>query len=136
MASPRDTRIKTAIVLVTLASSAFFVAQGATALIGAKVLSGEPSAKPAPSRRSVASARFRQRHDPDVILRRNIFDSALGDLTAQPIPEADVPLEDLAPGEIATACDGRVSFLLAERPAVETIAALHDVTIQYDEAKP
>lgn len=111
MATSRDNRLKTMLVLVTLALSAFFIAQGATALLGSKVLSGEPAAKRAPSRRSIAAARVQRRRDPNIILRRNIFDSALGDLTEAPLPEADLPLDDVAPGEAAAACDGRLRLI-------------------------
>ncbi len=111
MASSRDNRLKIALLLATLASCAFFIAQGAMALVGAKVLSGEPEAKRDPSRRTMAAARIQRRRDPSIILRRNIFDSALGDLTYAPLPDADLLLEDVAPGEVAAACDGRLRLI-------------------------
>jgi general secretion pathway protein C len=111
MATPRDKRLKAAIVLVTLAFCAFFFAQGATALLGAKVLSGEPQAKPLRSRQAVATSSVQRRRDPSIILRRNIFDSALGDLTEAPIPETDLPLGDVAPGDVASECQGGLRLI-------------------------
>ncbi|MEM8605945.1 MAG: type II secretion system protein GspC [Myxococcota bacterium] len=80
MASPTDKRFKRGLLLATLALCAFFLAQGATALLGAEVLDKDAEAT-APRRRGGSFASPRKRHDPNVILRRNIFNSALGDLT-------------------------------------------------------
>lgn len=93
MAAASNSRVRTAIVLVTLASCAFFTAQGATALLSARVIETDPNAVvPPPSRADIARAR--RTHDPAIILRRNIFDSALGDLTNLPVEEPAAPLPD------------------------------------------
>ncbi|MEM7435573.1 MAG: type II secretion system protein GspC [Myxococcota bacterium] len=80
MSNPAERRFQRGIVLVTLTLCAFFLAQGATALIGARVLSADGEAG-SPGRRRLPVASARQRHDPGVILKRNIFNSEMGDLT-------------------------------------------------------
>lgn len=104
MATAANNRLRNGLVLTTLALCAFFCAQGATALLAAKVLSAEPDARPAPSRRGVPTARTRGKHDPSIILRRNIFDSALGDLSLIPAEDPELPLVDLPPEEVETPC--------------------------------
>ena len=100
MAAASKHGVRNAIVLTTLLVCAFFTAQGATALLSAKVLEADPgSAKPAPVTRTV-SARSQRRHDPGIILRRNIFNSTTGDLSATPIeaqalPDAEMPMEEV-----------------------------------------
>lgn len=64
---------------MTLAVVAFFLAQGATALLGAEVVDDDGEQISRRVRRPATSAL--RRHDPNVILRRNIFNSELGDLT-------------------------------------------------------
>ena len=95
MAAAANNRFRNVLVLATLALCAFFAAQGATALLGANVLSAEPDATPAQSRRAVAMARTQRKRDPGIILKRNIFDSAQGDLSDVPLENPDLPLEDL-----------------------------------------
>jgi general secretion pathway protein C len=91
-------------VLATLAACAFFTAQGATALLSSRVLELDPTAAvPPPSRADVAALRPR-RHDPGVVLRRNIFNSDLGDLSAAPIEEPDLPDTDLPVEEVEQPC--------------------------------
>jgi hypothetical protein len=99
------------LVLTTLALCAFFAAQGATALLGAKVLSAEPDASPAPSRRAVATARTQRKRDPGIILKRNIFDSAQGDLSEVPIENPDLPLDDLPAEDVETPCKGTMRLI-------------------------
>ena len=84
MATVSNNRFKNGVLLTTLALCAFFLAEGATALIGAKVLQKEPEVKRLQPR-SGTSAVFAKRHDPAVILKRNIFNSELGDLTQAPL---------------------------------------------------
>jgi len=106
MATAANKRFRNGLVLTTLALCAFFSAQGATALLAAKVLSADPGATPIPSRRTVATARAQRKRDPGIILRRNIFNSALGDLSAAPIEDPDLPLVDLPAEEVETPCKG------------------------------
>ncbi len=106
MATARDNRFKSGVVLATLALCAFFLAEGATALIGAKVLDGDQEVQPARTRSRTAPTFVKNRHDPGVILRRNIFNSQLGDLTQAPVTEGalvdgELILED---GEAVNRC--------------------------------
>lgn len=100
MATAAKHGVRNAIVLTTLLVCAFFTAQGATALLSAKVLEADPGLdKPAPATR-IVSARSQRRHDPGIILRRNIFNSATDDLSATPIedqalPDAEMPMEEV-----------------------------------------
>lgn len=111
MATAANNRFKSLLLLGTLALSAFFVAQGATALLAAKVLSAVPEPEPSTSRRSVAPISTQGKHDPGVILRRNIFDSAAGDLSEVPIESSNVPLADLPPEEVETPCKGSMRLI-------------------------
>jgi len=91
VASVQENRVSIAITLATLVLCAFFLAQGATRVLAARLLASEP-APAMPQRASFATATpsFERTRDPAVILRRNIFDSARGDLTAEPLPETGV----------------------------------------------
>jgi general secretion pathway protein C len=111
MATAANKRFRNGLVLTTLALCAFFSAQGATALLAAKVLSADPGATPIPSRRTVAIARAQRKRDPGIILRRNIFNSALGDLSAAPIENPDLPLVDLPAEEVETPCKGTMRLI-------------------------
>ena len=106
-------RFRAALVLTTLALCAFFLAEGATALIGARVLQTTPESEH-PLRRSKAARPFAiTRHDPAVILRRNIFDSDLGDLTQVTVTDGgeivggDVIVEN---GESVNRCNSRLKL--------------------------
>jgi general secretion pathway protein C len=96
METASNSRVRIAIVLATLAGCAFFTAQGATALLSARMVSVDPGAVAAPPSRIDVRSQARKIHDPAVILRRNIFDSALGDLTEAPVEETEgsTPLAD------------------------------------------
>lgn len=111
MAVAANNRVRSAIILTTLAVCAFFCAQGATALLADEVLSNEPDVHPAPSNKAVSLPWGRRKHDPSIILRRNIFDSALGDLSEAPIENPETPLEDLPPGELKTPCKGTMRLI-------------------------
>ena len=111
MATAANNRFRNVLVLATLALCAFFCAQGATALFAARVLNPEADATPPPSRRTVATARGQRKRDPSIILRRNIFDSAQGDLSQTPIENPDLPLEDLPAGEVETSCKGTMRLI-------------------------
>ena len=109
MGSPADNRLRNVLVLTTLALCAFFCAQGATALLATKVRSAEPDVSPAPSRRAIAQAQ--RKRDPGIILRRNIFNSAEGDLSEVPIESPELPLEDLSGQEVETPCKGTMRLI-------------------------
>lgn len=81
MSVPRSNRFKSGVILVTLALCAFFLARGATAIVGAGILKKDVDAGAVRSRSRPPIARIQSRHDPAIILRRNIFNSELGDLT-------------------------------------------------------
>jgi len=108
--TPENDRFKVGIVMVTLAACAFFLAQGATAIVGAKMLDGDVGSDRPATRRRVPVASVRERHDPAVILRRNIFASELGDLTQitmdSPSPiDGEIALEE---GEAVDPCQTRL----------------------------
>jgi len=111
MATAANNRFRNVLLLTTLALCAFFCAQGATALLAAKVLSAEPDATPTPSRRAIATTRTQRKRDPGIILKRNIFDSAQGDLSDVPIESPDLPLEDLPAEDVETPCKGTMRLI-------------------------
>ncbi len=112
MATARDNRFKSGIVLATLALCAFFLAEGATALLGAKAFREDSGVQPARPRSRTPATFTRNRHDPAVILRRNIFNSELGDLTKAPATGADAALVEgeliLEEGETVDRCVSRL----------------------------
>ena len=112
MAAAANNRLRNGIVLTTLALCAFFIAQGATALLSAKVL--EPDAEAVssiPTRRAAAMARSRPLHDPSIILRRNIFNSALGDLSAVPVEDAELPMAEMPGEEVEVPCTNAMRLI-------------------------
>lgn len=115
MATAADNRMRNVLVLATLALCAFFWAQAATALLAANVLKAEPDAEPntasAPWRRAFAAVQTQRKRDPSVILRRNIFSWAQGDLSAAPMEDADLPLEDLPAEDVETPCKGKMRLI-------------------------
>lgn len=106
-----------AILLVTLATCAFFLAQGTTRVLAAELLAvdGGPAAPTGrPSR--AASSEFPRKRDAAIILRRNIFDSTRGDLTAEPIPEVAIgadgePLEEWDPSQPPAKCTSKLRLV-------------------------
>ncbi len=110
MATAANNRLRNGIVMTTLALCAFFCAQGATALLAAKVLSPDPDAAAAPPKRTVTS-RAQPKRDPGIILKRNIFNSAQGDLSDVPIEHPDLPLGDLPVEEIETPCTDKLRLI-------------------------
>jgi len=106
-----NNRFKSAVVLTTLALCAFFLAEGATALIGAEVLQKDADAHPVRPRPRPSATFVQNRHDPAIILRRNIFNSELGDLTQAPVGEGgemvdgELVLED---GEAVNHCTAKM----------------------------
>ena len=96
---------------------AFFLAQGTTRVLAAELLGSEPSAR-APKRPSAPrpNASFNQKHDAAIILRRNIFDSARGDLTTEPLPEVAIgedgePVEEWDPSQPPPRCSGSLRLV-------------------------
>jgi general secretion pathway protein C len=107
----------TAIILATLALCAFFLAQGATRVLASELLGPDSEGpKPAPVRIATAEAAFRRTRDPAVILRRNIFDSTRGDLTAEPLPAVVLgpdgkPVEEWDPSKPPPLCTGNLRLV-------------------------
>jgi general secretion pathway protein C len=115
VATPRHGRFSTAIILATLALCAFFLAQGTTRVLASELLASDPLiAKPSRKPSPTAAAAFQRKRDPAIILRRNIFDSARGDLTAEPLPEMTedgLPVEDWDPNKPAPNCAGKLRLV-------------------------
>jgi general secretion pathway protein C len=99
-------------VLATLALCAFFLAEGATALFGARALQGDSGVQRTRPRSSTSATFTRNRHDPALILRRNIFNSELGDLTKAAVTEGGGAFVDgelvLEEGETVDRCVSRL----------------------------
>ena len=112
MAAAANNRLRNGIVLTTLALCAFFTAQGATALLSAKVLQpdAERAARPR-SRRGVPTPHAQKRHDPTIVLRRNIFNSALGDLSATPMESAALPDTEMPGEEVEAPCQAGMRLI-------------------------
>jgi type II secretory pathway component PulC len=112
MAAASSNRLRTGIVLTTLAFCAFFTAQGATALLAGRAFEVDPEvAAGPPKRRTLAPTRGRRRHDPAIILRRNIFNSALGDLSAAPIEEATLPDTEMPEEAVDSPCENEMRLI-------------------------
>lgn len=111
MAAATNDRFATVLVLITLACCAFFLAQGATALISEKISNAPPGEAPLANNRTVATPSAVRRYDPNVILRRNIFDSSQGDLTDAPVADPSLPEEELPPEEVDTPCKGNLRLV-------------------------
>ena len=117
VATPRQNRLSAAIILATLALCAFFLAQGTTRVLAAELFAptGDDAGK-RPTRFNAASPAFLGRHDPAIVLKRNIFDSAQGDLTAVPLPEAQLgpdgePVEAWDPNQPPPKCTGKLRLV-------------------------
>jgi type II secretory pathway component PulC len=104
MAAAGNDRWRIGIVLTTLGLCAFFTAQGATALLSAKVLQTDPEVAVRRPTRTALAAGARRRHDPAIILRRNIFDSALGDLSLEPMDATALQDAEMPEGEVEHQC--------------------------------
>ena len=116
MATPRQNRLSAAIILATLLLCAFFLAQGATRVLAAELLAPDPNA-PRPRPGPVAAVDPASgRHDAAVILRRNIFDSERGDLTAEPLPDVALgpdgePVDEWDPSQPPPKCGGKLRLV-------------------------
>ena len=117
MATPRQRRFSVAIVLITLALCAFFLAQGTTRVLASELLPPNSAAvKPPGKRFTAAPPTFLRKRVSATILRRNIFDSARGDLTAEPLPEIPLgedgqPLDDWDPNRPPPKCTGKLRLV-------------------------
>jgi len=111
VATVASNRVRILLVVTTLAICAFLLAQGATALLAAKVKTPEADAvRPAPIE-VTPSPRIDRRRDPSIILRRNIFDSALGDLSAAPMESSELPPDDVPTDEVENPCKGTLRLI-------------------------
>ena len=96
---------------------AFFLAQGTTRVLAAELLAADAaSAKPPPRGTARAKPTFLRKRNPAIILRRNIFDSARGDLTAEPLPELPLgadgqPIAEWDPSQPPPKCVGKLRLV-------------------------
>jgi general secretion pathway protein C len=96
---------------------AFFLAQGTARVLASELLTLDPGAAATAGQRAAASTpEFERKRDPAVILRRNIFDSARGDLTAEPLPQAQVgpggeAIEDWDPNQPTQKCASKLRLV-------------------------
>ena len=116
MATPREKRFSSAIILATLALCAFFLAQGTTNVLASELLAANPPPTPPAAAKPAATAAFNRRHDAAIILRRNIFDSERGDLTAEPLPEVQIgpdgqPVDEWDPNQPPPKCGGKLKLV-------------------------
>jgi general secretion pathway protein C len=111
MATVTNNRFKIGLVMTTLAACAFFSAQGVTAPLAAKVLGADAEATPVPPKRTIATAAAQRKRDPGIILKRNIFNSAAGDLSDAPIENPELPLVDLPAEDVETPCKGGMRLI-------------------------
>ena len=111
MAAATTNRLRNGIVLTTLALCAFFTAQGATALLSARVLDADADSLKRPIKRSAVASTPRTRHDPRVVLRRNIFDSALGDLSDVPASDPELPASAMPDETVEEPCQNDMRLI-------------------------
>jgi len=117
VATPHERRFSAGVILATLALCAFFLAQGTTRVLASKLLASDlGAAKPAGKPIATAAAPFRRTRDPAIILRRNIFDSARGDLTEEPLPEVSLGpdgegAEQWNPNQPPPKCTGKLRLV-------------------------
>lgn len=108
--SPKTLRI--ALVLVTLACCAFFLAQGTTTLLAASIFPTAPTSAATASTGPVEARKGDVLPDLHKILERNIFDPTTGALWPPKTDTAELPSEPtdtaapLAPGQLPPACEG------------------------------
>jgi general secretion pathway protein C len=116
--SPRPNAIAIAIVLVSLAATAFFLAQGTTGLLAAAFLPVEPGgAVTLPT--STRAVQGRTQRDDTAILRRNIFDHEQGPLDGVDVAEISddeivrPPTNEVDWTQPPPVCDGSVRLVAA-----------------------
>ena len=113
MGNARQRRIEIAIILVTLGLCALFLAQGMTAILAGALLELDPSVVAPAALRRAGAAPTGESVDATNILRRNIFDSETGDLTAVAVvadaaEEEEVVLDPNAP---PPPCEGSIRLV-------------------------
>jgi general secretion pathway protein C len=111
LSNPRDLRTAALIVFVSLALSAFFLAQGTTGLLAAVLLPMREAPPPSIDRAEAARLARRQTTSDETILRRNIFDPVTGDVFDPPaeITGPDDPIvavQPWQPGDLTNPCTG------------------------------
>jgi general secretion pathway protein C len=117
VATPRERRFSVAIILATLALCAFFLAQGTTRVLASELLAANPAGAKRPGKPILsATAPFQRKRDAAIILRRNIFDSARGDLTSEPLPEVALgpdgePVDEWDPNQPPPRCAGKLRLV-------------------------
>ncbi len=118
VATPAERRFSSAIIIATLVVCAFFLAQGTTSVLAAELLGTEGKARLSPSSaaRGTAAPWTSRKHDAAIILRRNIFDSERGDLTAEPLPELALgpdgePIDDWDPNRPPPKCTNNLRLV-------------------------
>ena len=117
MPTARQTRVPTAITLATLLLCAFFLAQGTTRVLASELLATDgETAQPKPRPSKATTISIDRKRDPAIILRRNIFDSSRGDLTAEPLPESAIgpdgePLDEWDPTQPPPKCSGKLRLV-------------------------
>ncbi len=96
---------------------AFFLAQGTTRVLASELLAADATPAPRTSRGLTrAQPAFLRKRDAAIILRRNIFDSARGDLTAEPLPELPLgadgqPIAEWDPSQPPPKCIGKLRLV-------------------------
>ncbi len=112
MVAATNNRLRNAVVLTTLTLCAFFTAQGATALLSQKLLAPDADrVERQPTRRLAATPQTQRRHDPSVVLKRNIFNYALGDLSASPIEDPDLPDTEMPSERVEAPCSNKMRLI-------------------------
>ena len=113
-------RVRILIVLATLASCAFFLAQGSTQLVAAAWMPARPAATKAPVPGSDAPAKGELPPDKIAILTRNMFDPTTGPLwppkstaTPESLAAENTATTELADGQMPPACEGSVRLVAA-----------------------
>lgn len=111
MAAAANNRVRVGIVLFTLALCAFFVAQAVTAWLSVNVLATDAESFARSNRRATTPTRTFRRHDPSVVLQRNIFDSAAGDLSDAPIENPELPMTEMPGEEVEEPCENKMKLI-------------------------
>ncbi len=139
MVSRRERSLLLVLALGTALLAAWWVARGVTRIAAARWLPLEPvvSSAPSPGEASTASSGTTARADATPILRRNVFDPKLGDLTASPEAEDNVQNpeeaseEPLPPDGEIPACEGSmrlVGTVYRRRRPEQSLAAIIGVS--------
>lgn len=114
-------QLSVAIVLITLALSALFLARGTTNLVAGALLPPQPAAPPPATSGRVERPPGADPPNYQAILKRNIFDPTTGPLWPPKPPPAAEPTEgetvvqetpeQLAPGQLPPLCEGSAKMI-------------------------